>query len=64
MFKFAIAIHGGASTITRQGMTADKDNAYRQALENALYQAEEEATLMDWSFELYPNPVTFDTRWV
>jgi beta-aspartyl-peptidase (threonine type) len=34
--RFAIAIHGGAGTITRQNMTPEKEAAYRAALEQAL----------------------------
>jgi beta-aspartyl-peptidase (threonine type) len=34
--RVAIAIHGGAGTITRQSMTPEKERAYREALEQAL----------------------------
>jgi L-asparaginase / beta-aspartyl-peptidase len=34
--EYAIAIHGGVGTITRQSMTPTKDTAYRIALEEAL----------------------------
>lgn len=34
--QIAIAIHGGAGTITRKNMTPEMDKAYRQGLENAL----------------------------
>ena len=33
---FAIAIHGGAGTITRKNMTSEKEAAYRSKLEEAL----------------------------
>jgi len=33
---FAIAIHGGAGTITRKNMTTEKEGAYRSKLEEAL----------------------------
>ncbi len=36
MKKFAIAIHGGAGTLIRGKMTAEKEAAYRLALEQAL----------------------------
>ncbi|MBC5991577.1 isoaspartyl peptidase/L-asparaginase family protein [Pontibacter cellulosilyticus] len=36
MNKYAIAIHGGAGTITRSSLTPDKDKAYRDALEQAI----------------------------
>jgi beta-aspartyl-peptidase (threonine type) len=36
MNKFAIAIHGGAGTILRETMTAEKELTYRQGLEAAL----------------------------
>jgi L-asparaginase / beta-aspartyl-peptidase len=36
MSLFTLAIHGGAGTILRQDMTAEKELAYRQALEEAL----------------------------
>ena len=31
----AIAIHGGAGTITRQSMTSERERAYREGLEQA-----------------------------
>ena len=34
--KIAIAIHGGAGTITKSSMTADLENEYRSALKNSL----------------------------
>jgi len=34
--NFAIAIHGGAGTITRENMTAEKELAYRFKLAEAL----------------------------
>lgn len=34
--KYAIAIHGGAGTITRTSMSAEKEDAYREALAIAL----------------------------
>ena len=36
MSLFTLAIHGGAGTILRQDMTAEKELAYRRALEEAL----------------------------
>jgi L-asparaginase / beta-aspartyl-peptidase len=36
MNTFAIALHGGAGTITRQNMTPELEEEYRQGLENAL----------------------------
>lgn len=36
MKKFAIAVHGGAGTITRSSMTAEKEQAYRLGLELAI----------------------------
>ena len=36
MSMFSIAIHGGAGTITRQSLTPEKEQAYHEALENAL----------------------------
>lgn len=36
MNKYAIAIHGGAGTILRSAMTAEKETAYRKALEDAI----------------------------
>ncbi|GAB1446160.1 MAG: isoaspartyl peptidase/L-asparaginase [Cyclobacteriaceae bacterium] len=36
MSKFSIALHGGAGTILKQSMTADKEKAYKEALEKAL----------------------------
>lgn len=36
MNTYAIAIHGGAGTITRSSMTPEKEAAYRQALQDAL----------------------------
>lgn len=33
---FALAIHGGAGTITREGMTPEREQAYRAQLEEAL----------------------------
>lgn len=36
MRKFAIAIHGGAGTILRSMMTAEKELSYKQALEDAI----------------------------
>jgi beta-aspartyl-peptidase (threonine type) len=38
--KYAIAIHGGAGTITRASMTAEKEAAYREMLASALAEAE------------------------
>ncbi|MBK8490199.1 MAG: isoaspartyl peptidase/L-asparaginase [Saprospirales bacterium] len=34
--EYAIAIHGGAGTIVKENMTPDLENAYREALDNAL----------------------------
>ncbi len=34
MNKFAIALHGGAGTITRKVMTPENEAKYRQALES------------------------------
>ena len=34
--NFAIAIHGGAGTITKNNMTSEKELAYRSKLEEAL----------------------------
>ncbi len=36
MKKFAIAIHGGAGTILRSTMTAEKETAYKKALQEAI----------------------------
>lgn len=36
MALFTLAVHGGAGTILRQDMTAEKEAAYKQALEEAL----------------------------
>src|SRR5688572_13792934 len=36
MKNFALAIHGGAGTITRHNMSAEAEKAYRLALEQAL----------------------------
>jgi beta-aspartyl-peptidase (threonine type) len=36
MKKFAIAIHGGAGTITRNNMTPEKEKEYKSGLENAI----------------------------
>jgi len=36
MNRFTLAIHGGAGTILKKNMTAEKEAAYRQSLENAL----------------------------
>jgi L-asparaginase / beta-aspartyl-peptidase len=36
MNKIALAIHGGAGIITREQMSATREKAYREALENAL----------------------------
>jgi beta-aspartyl-peptidase (threonine type) len=36
MSKYAIAIHGGAGTILRSVMTADKEEAYKSALQDAI----------------------------
>jgi beta-aspartyl-peptidase (threonine type) len=40
MNRFAIAIHGGAGTILKSSMTAEKERAYRQGLEQALLAGE------------------------
>ncbi|MBL7912674.1 MAG: isoaspartyl peptidase/L-asparaginase [Bacteroidia bacterium] len=40
MRKFALAIHGGAGTILRSSMTAEKELAYKQALEDAIIAGE------------------------
>jgi beta-aspartyl-peptidase (threonine type) len=36
MSKFSLVIHGGAGTILKENMTADKELQYREALQNAL----------------------------
>ncbi|WKV13851.1 isoaspartyl peptidase/L-asparaginase family protein [Marivirga harenae] len=36
MKKFVLAIHGGAGTILKKNMTTDKENAYHEALREAL----------------------------
>ncbi len=36
MVKAVIAIHGGAGAITRSAMSAEKEQAYRQALSDIL----------------------------
>jgi beta-aspartyl-peptidase (threonine type) len=36
MSKFGIAIHGGAGTILQSSMTPEKEQAYKQALQNAM----------------------------
>ncbi|MBA2610952.1 MAG: isoaspartyl peptidase/L-asparaginase [Bacteroidetes bacterium] len=41
MRKFAIAIHGGAGTILRSSMTAEKELAYKKALEDAIIAGED-----------------------
>jgi len=41
MKKYAIAIHGGAGTILRSSMTAEKEKDYRQALHDAITVGEE-----------------------
>ena len=38
--KYAIAIHGGAGTITKKAMTEEREHAYREALALALAEAE------------------------
>ncbi|MCA1752516.1 MAG: isoaspartyl peptidase/L-asparaginase [Flavobacteriales bacterium] len=38
--KYAIAIHGGAGTITRKSMTSEKETAYREVLAAALASGE------------------------
>jgi beta-aspartyl-peptidase (threonine type) len=40
MRKFAIAIHGGAGTILRSSMTAEKELSYKKALEDAITSGE------------------------
>ncbi|MDO8999460.1 MAG: isoaspartyl peptidase/L-asparaginase [Bacteroidota bacterium] len=40
MRKFAIAIHGGAGTILRSSMTAEKELSYKKALEDAIVSGE------------------------
>jgi beta-aspartyl-peptidase (threonine type) len=39
--KFTIVIHGGAGTITRENMNADKEKAYREVLAQALQMGHE-----------------------
>ena len=41
MKKYAIAIHGGAGTIVRSNMTAEKEKAYKQCLLEAINAGEE-----------------------
>jgi beta-aspartyl-peptidase (threonine type) len=41
MQNYAIAIHGGAGTITRKSMSAEKELQYREALNEALYEGYE-----------------------
>jgi beta-aspartyl-peptidase (threonine type) len=41
MRKFALAIHGGAGTILRSSMTAEKELAYKKALEDAMIAGED-----------------------
>ena len=41
MKKFAIAIHGGAGTISKNLMTPEKELAYQDALKNAITAGEE-----------------------
>lgn len=41
MKKFALAIHGGAGTILKSAMTAEKEKAYRYALSQALERGSE-----------------------
>ncbi|HET6994853.1 MAG TPA: isoaspartyl peptidase/L-asparaginase, partial [Chitinophagaceae bacterium] len=36
MSRFALTIHGGAGTILKKNMTAERETAYRQGLEDAL----------------------------
>ncbi|HEY5690377.1 MAG TPA: isoaspartyl peptidase/L-asparaginase [Cyclobacteriaceae bacterium] len=36
MSQFSIAIHGGAGTILKESLTSEKEQAYKQALNNAL----------------------------
>jgi len=40
MTKFAIAIHGGAGTILRSSMTAEKETAYKDGLQRAIFSGE------------------------
>lgn len=40
MSKYAIAIHGGAGTILKSTMTHEKEQAYKKALEEAIYAGE------------------------
>jgi beta-aspartyl-peptidase (threonine type) len=40
MKKYAIAIHGGAGTILQSTMSAEKETAYKKALENAIVSGE------------------------
>lgn len=40
MRKFALAIHGGAGTILRSSMTAEKELSYKKALEDAIVSGE------------------------
>ena len=40
MSKYAIAIHGGAGTILRSAMSAEKEQLYKQALSDAILAAE------------------------
>ena len=40
MSKYAIAIHGGAGTILKSSMTAEKELAYKSALQDAIYAGE------------------------
>lgn len=40
MRKFALAIHGGAGTILRSSMTAEKELSYKKALEDAILAGE------------------------
>ena len=40
MSKYAIAIHGGAGTILKSTMTAEKEQAYKSALEDAIHAGE------------------------
>jgi len=40
MRKFALAIHGGAGTILRSSMTAEKELSYKKALEDAITSGE------------------------
>ena len=40
MNKFAIAIHGGAGTILRSSMTAEKEMNYKKGLEEAIRSGE------------------------